>query len=144
MRTTPLTPQQRRQFYDDVKDRVLVDFDGTLCQWSYPDMGEPEPGARIFMKSLIARGLKPIVWSCRFSPEFNTLEEIAEAIDKAAAWLKQHNIPYAGIDTGQSGKTLCLAYVDDRGAQYTGNWNSVLRRIDALQAEEQRRKGSAA
>ncbi len=144
MRMQSLTPQERRKFYDEAKDIVMVDFDGTLCRWSYPDMGEPEPGARHFMKSLITRGLRPIVWSCRTSPEFNTEDEVADVITRIGRWCQKWNIPYHAIDCGQSGKRLCLAYVDDRNAQYTGQWAPVLRRIDRLQAEEQAKRGSAA
>lgn len=139
MRTTPLTLRQRYEFYDEAKDIVLVDFDGTLCKWSYPEMGEPEPGARHFMKTLARRGLRARVWSCRLSPEFNTEDEVIEQINRIAAWMSKWDIPYDSIDTGANGKALCLAYVDDRGAQYTGNWNTVLRRIDSLLATEQQR-----
>ncbi len=132
MQEKPLTQQQRYEFYDQAKDVVMVDFDGTICKWSYPDMGEPEMGARHFMKGLARRGLRARVWSCRLSPEFNTEEEIAEQITRIAQWMSKWDIPYDSIDTGQNGKALCLAYVDDRGAQYTGNWHAVMRRIDNL------------
>jgi len=144
MRTVPLTPQQRREFYDQAKDIVLVDFDGTLCAWSYPEMGRPELGARHFMKSLIKRGLKPVVWSCRFSPEFNTEVEIAREIQRVGHWLARWRIPYHAIDAGNNGKALCLAYVDDRGVAYTGNWDRVLSRVDVLMEKEDERRGSAA
>lgn len=145
MKTEPLTPQQRRELYESAKDIVMVDFDGTLCSWSYPDMGDPEPGARHFMRSLIRRNLRPIVWSCRLSPEFNTPEEIGIAYDQMNQWLNKHDIPFHEIDLGENGKRLCLAYVDDRNAQYTGNWDRVLGRVDSLiEKERARRKGSAA
>ena len=129
MTTNPLTQPQRLKKYRDAKSVIMIDFDGTLCTWSYPEMGEPEPGARHFMKALIRQGFLPIIWSCRFSPEFNTEAEAAKEIERVAQWCVTHNIPYHAIDSGHNGKALCLAYVDDRGIGYRGNFDPVLRQI---------------
>ena len=129
---TPLTRQAKMQRYRECSKIVLVDYDGTLCHFNYPAMGMPLPGARTFMKSLMARGLKPVIWSSRMSSDVNTEEERATSIRRIANWAETHRIPYHSIDTGNSGKRHCLAYVDDRGAQYTGSYEKVLRRIDYI------------
>jgi hypothetical protein len=120
------------QRYRECSKIVLVDFDGTLCQFAYPAMGMPIPGARQFMKSLISRGLKPVVWSSRMSSDVNTEEERAQSIERIAKWLHEHRIPYDSIDTGNSGKRHCLAYVDDRGVAFTGSYEKAMRRIDYI------------
>lgn len=132
MRSTPLTQAEKWNEYKRAGEEVLVDFDGTLCKFSYPDLGEPLPGARYFMKALVARGLRPVVWSSRMSPEIYTERERAEAITKIGFWLAKHKIPHYAIDTGNNGKRLCLAYVDDRGVHANGNWDAMLRRIDRI------------
>lgn len=127
-----LTPQAKMQRYRECSKIVLVDFDGTLCEFAYPAMGQPIPGARGFMKSLIARGLQPVIWSSRMSSDVNTPEERAKSIERIAEWCKTYRIPYHSIDTGNSGKRHCLAYVDDRGVAFTGSYPRALKRIDYI------------
>ena len=140
MRSKALTQEQKYAEYDKKAREVLVDFDGTLCQFKYPDMGPPRDGARMFMKALISRGLKPVIWSSRMSPEIYTEEERAASVEKIALWCKRYNIPHEAIDTGNCGKRLCLAYVDDRGVHAGDSWSAVLRRIDQIHSTVESRQ----
>lgn len=127
--TSPLTLAERRRFYRNRNKEVLVDFDGTLCQWSYPDMGQPTPGARGAMKELKRMGLRVVVWTCRLSPEFNTEEERKEVMEDLHAWLKRNNIPYDEIDDGTNGKRLGCVWIDDKATNYSDNWGRTLRNV---------------
>jgi hypothetical protein len=145
-RLTALTEAEKLEEYRRAGGEVLVDMDGTLCEFKYPDMGLPVPGAREFMLALRARGLRPIIWSSRMSPEIYTEEERARAVMEIGKWAAQHGIHYYGIDTGNSGKRLCMAYVDDRGVHAGGDWDLVLDQIDDIQerveSSLQRKRGS--
>jgi len=44
---------------------LAIDFDGTLVEHRYPDIGEPLPGAFETLKDLKAAGHKLILWTCR-------------------------------------------------------------------------------
>jgi hypothetical protein len=136
-RKQPLTQEQKWDEFRRASTVVLVDFDGTLCEFQYPDMGDPIPGAQEFMRSLFARGLQPVIWSSRMSPAIYTEEERAEAVENIACWAHRFGIPYHAIDTGASGKRLCVAYVDDRGVAARGDWDYMLYQIDKLAASEQ-------
>lgn len=135
LRSKPLTQAEKWKEYERASEEVLVDFDGTICKFDYPNLGRPLPGARMFMKALKARGLRPVIWSSRMSPEIYTYEERCEAMDKIAQWCVTYDIPYYAIDTGENGKRLCLAYVDDRGVHANGNFDAMLRRIDQIQTK---------
>lgn len=100
--------------YADANRYIYVDFDGTLCEFKYPALGEPREGAQGFMQALIALGLKPVVWSSRMSPAFYSEEARSEAAIRIGHWLVTHEIPCAGVDAGNSGKPLAFAYVDDK------------------------------
>lgn len=127
-----LTQAEKWQRYEECAEIVLVDFDGTLCEFQYPDLGPPLPGARRFLKGLLAMGLKPVIWSSRMSSEIYTEQERADAIVKIGRWMIQHNMPFSSIDTGESGKRLCLAYVDDRGVHANGNFDAMLMRVRSI------------
>ena len=137
-RTKPLTQQQKWDEFAAAAKIVLVDFDGTLCEFSYPDMGPPMPGARQFMYNLLERELLPVIYTCRMSPMLYTVEQRAAAADAIHAWCEENDIPYHAIDSGENGKRLCLANVDDHGVHASrNNWDIVLWHIDKLSASEQ-------
>lgn len=139
MTRSQLTSRQKWEKFKEKGRVVYVDFDGTLCRFSYPDMGPPLPGARRFMKALISRGLKPVILTSRMSAEVYTEEERQATANKIGRWLTRHNVPYHAIDTGNNGKPIGLAYVDDRGVNFDGDYNRCLRRIDAIREREEAR-----
>lgn len=134
-----LTPQQKWQMFREKGKVIYVDFDGTLCRFAYPQLGPPLPGARRFMRELVKRGYRPIILTSRCSPEIYTPEERAESVAVIARWLNRHDIPYDSIDSGDNGKPVGLAYVDDRGVAFNGNYDRCLRRIEAIHERESAR-----
>ena len=135
MKTTP----DKMAHYRVRGQEVLVDFDGTLCEFAYPKLGAPLPGALEFIKSLIVRGLRPVIWSSRMSLDTGSVEDVRLHRQAIIMWLKKHGFPGLAVDDGRSGKRLALAYVDDRGVA-AGNdvcWSEVLRRVDEIHAREE-------
>lgn len=135
----PLSQAEKWEEFKRLGRNVMVDLDGTLVRFSYPDLGPPLPGARKFMRELIRRGLRPIIYTSRMSSGIYTEEERAATLAKIGRWLNRHKIPYDSIDTGNSGKPVALAYVDDRGVSFNGNYDRCLRRIEAIRERESAR-----
>ena len=46
---------------------IAIDFDGTICQNEYPEIGDPMPLAIWSIKKLKKRGHDLILWTCRQS-----------------------------------------------------------------------------
>lgn len=67
---------------------ICIDFDGTLCQSKFPELGPTMPGAIEVMKQLKADGHYLIIWTCRCG------ERLLEAIN----WLLEHDIPFDRIN----------------------------------------------
>lgn len=139
MTQTQLTQQEKWQKFKEKGSVVYVDLDGTLCRFSYPALGPPLPGARKFMRTLKKRGYKTVILTSRCSPEIYTEEERAASIELVARWMQRHNIPYHAVDTGNNGKPVGLAYVDDRGVPFDGNYDRCLRRIEYIHERESAR-----
>ena len=53
-----------------------VDFDGTLFEDRYPDIGEPNRGVIEHVKSLRAAGHKIILWTCRCGRHLRAAEAV--------------------------------------------------------------------
>lgn len=136
-----LTHAQRMKMYRNAGNCVLVDFDGTICEFRYPNLGPPIPGARDFLNTLKERGLDIVVWSSRSSAQYRTRAERVQVKKEIENWLRRNAMPFDEVDMGDVGKRLALAYVDDRGVQAGMDtpWEDVLDRIDHIHQRELRR-----
>ena len=135
------TDNRKMEHYRQRGREVLVDFDGTLCEFEYPELGPPREGAQDFIGWLITRGLRPVVWSSRISLDNGSVDEVALQRRAIVEWLIEHNFPPLTVDDGRSGKRLALAYVDDRGVAADSHisWFSVKARITMIQEREDKR-----
>ena len=91
-----------------------VDFDGTLCQYAWPGIGEPNVG--LIQKLIIRRilGDKVILWTCRVD------DKLAEAIE----WCKNKGLEFDAVNENlpeiieafgcDSRKIFADVYLDDR------------------------------
>lgn len=113
---------------------IAVDFDGTLCENKWPEIGEPNTeliGYLIEMRKTF--DAKIILWTCR----------AGEMLDKAVNWCSEHglefdavneNLPYIierfGSDTR---KIFANMYIDDRSFWYNDKKGFVSLRQQAVQ-----------
>lgn len=90
---------------------IAIDFDGTICQHRFPEIGKEIPGAIDYMIQAQAGGNKIIIWTCREEPYIQPMLD----------WLKDRQfIPDAvneniekGLDFGKH-KIYADLYIDDR------------------------------
>lgn len=93
---------------------IAVDFDGTLCENKWPEIGEINSHLFQLLTYEKSRGNKIILWTCRSG------DRLTEAVN----WCKEHglefdavneNLPEAieefGLDTR---KIFAHVYIDDR------------------------------
>ena len=88
---------------------VAFDFDGTLVEHGFPDIGEPIIGNIQQLSEYKVKGYRVIIWTCRHG----------EYIIKMREWLDDHRVPYDWInenpefETG-SRKIYADIYIDDK------------------------------
>lgn len=89
---------------------VAVDFDGTVVDHRYPDVGPTLPLAVEKLKEMTTSGIKIILWTMRSGKE----------LEDAVNWYKQHDIPLFGINKNpqqrhwtSSPKAYAHLYIDD-------------------------------
>ena len=91
-----------------------VDFDGTLCEECYPDIGKPNDKLIEWLIDQRANGAKLILWTCREG----------EPLEEAVRWCKALGLEFDAVnenlselkelwgnDTRKIGATL---YIDDK------------------------------
>jgi hypothetical protein len=96
----------------DHRQRALivgVDFDGTIVEHKYPEIGPAVPGAIETLREVQEIGADLILWTMRSGPE----------LAAAVAWLDANGIKLFGVnrnpetDWSDSPKAYCHVYVDD-------------------------------
>jgi len=105
------------------RQTVSIDFDGTICEHRFPEIGPIKPGAKEALTRLITTS-KRWISSCRASALFKRGPDnpYVDAMEKC---LKDNEIPYTRIDRGDEGKVVAIAYVDDRGIRFEDNWPEI-------------------
>lgn len=101
---------------------VAVDFDGTLCENAFPEIGKPKQSVIDTIKEYRNYGWKIILWTCRNK----------EHLEQAIAWCDERGLVFDAINTnlpevqemfgGDTRKVFADVYIDDK--------NVLLREVD--------------
>jgi len=126
-------------------DVIAVDFDGTLCEDRFPDIGAPKPVVIEFVKHHAARGTKIVLHTCR-----ENLPQRA-ALDEAVEFCAAHEIPLYAVNenpsnpfpelygTGPGRKVYADLYIDDKAVNVANMelvadmWETTPARNNAIQ-----------
>ena len=111
--------------------KIAVDFDGTLCQYAFPGIGEPTQDQKDLMVRLIEMrndGHKIILWTNRGdNEEYNSLTEVID-------WCRERGLEFDAVNTnlpgqkklsGPSPKIMADIYIDDLAVNVK-DWRSAL------------------
>ena len=107
------------------KLRIAVDFDGTLCEYAFPKIGNQSDSQKELMNILInmrKNGHKIILWTNRGdSKEYPVLTE-------AVNWCKEKGLAFDAVNSnlpeqkklsGYSPKIMADYYIDDKALEFT-------------------------
>lgn len=118
-----------------VGDRLIlaVDFDGTLCEDKFPEIGAPRLEVIKMVKEAQAHGCLLVLWTCR----------IGQLIDDAVDWCNAHGMTFDAVNdnvrenTDKYGsnprKVYADFYLDDRS--YTDH-NTLNKTIKGWECNE--------
>ena len=101
------------------KSIIAVDFDGTLCENKWPEIGEPniELITYLIAKQRIEKA-RLILWTCR----------VGEMLDKAVTWCSEQGLEFDAVNKNlpdiveefgsDTRKIFANQYIDDRNFWY--------------------------
>lgn len=125
---------------------MCIDFDGTLFDHEYPNIGKVKAGARGATELFRELGWKIIIFSCRtcsynpevFAPKMDDgtpdpmwLRNVMDrkVVADMVAALSNEGIVFDEIDDGSKGKPYADLYIDDKGLRFEDNWGQIMGRI---------------
>ena len=93
---------------------IATDFDGTLCENDYPDIGDTNHEVIDYLKEQKEQGVKLILWTCR----------VAAPLDQAVLWCREQGIKFDAVNENipeaialfgsDTRKVFANEYIDDR------------------------------
>ncbi|MFO7879532.1 MAG: BT0820 family HAD-type phosphatase [Bacteroidota bacterium] len=108
--------------------RIAVDFDGTIVEHAYPDIGKPLPGAFETLISLTEMGHKIILWTFR---DGDLLQDAVEFCMEHGLmfWAINQSFPDEEFNQFLSRKIIADVYIDDRNFGGFPGWDVVYKAI---------------
>ena len=95
--------------------KIAVDFDGTICEHMFPQIGKPVPGAFNWMKKWQKAGAILILWTMRSDGQ-----ESGDVLQQAIDFCKENGVEFSSHNEGEddrewttSPKVHAHIYVDD-------------------------------
>lgn len=118
---------------------IAVDFDGTLCTYAFPEIGEQKEHHKSLMNLLIKlkqNGHKLILWTNR--GDNDRYKSLTEAID----WCKEKGLEFDQVNknlpekeatklSGYSPKIIADYYIDDKALSF-GDLHSIENSMNIL------------
>ena len=104
---------------------IAVDFDGTLCENAYPDIGSPRKAVLDYVCEQQRQGAKLILWTNR----------CGEYLDCAVRWCRNHGIVFDAVNenlpemieyfNNDCRKVFANEYIDDRAIPMPGEHHGL-------------------
>ncbi len=117
---------------------IAVDFDGTIVEHRYPEIGKERPFATATLRKLIDDGHKLILWSVR---EGELLEEAIEWCRKRGVVFYAANRDFDEDEPDKnphySRKLKVELFIDDRNVGGLPDWGVIYRMISEKKTLEQ-------
>jgi hydroxymethylpyrimidine pyrophosphatase-like HAD family hydrolase len=116
--------------------KIAIDFDGTIVEDAYPEIGKPMLFAFETLKELQKQKHQLILWTYRSG---NELEEAVEYCKKYGIefYAINQSYPEEVFDTGISRKIHAHVFIDDRNIGGFPGWSEIWQMLNQLDGREQ-------
>lgn len=101
---------------------VAVDFDGTIVEHAFPEIGPLKSGAKKVLKMLHKKGGKIAIWTCRDGKHLDEMKTFLEAEGIPFDAINE-NVP--GVDFTTSPKIYADVYIDNRAIGGLLSWPDI-------------------
>ncbi len=111
--------------------KIAVDFDGTIVEHKYPEIGKPILFAFEAIKELQKRGHKIILWTYRSGKELDAAVEFCKK-NGVEFYAVNKSFPEEVFDISQASRKIDTElFIDDRNIEGFPGWAKVLQILHA-------------
>lgn len=110
---------------------IAVDFDGTIVEHRYPDIGKEIPGAFKVLKKLKADGHILILWTYRSGKELKLAVKYCKR-NGLEFYAVNNNSNDEDFDMTYSRKIYADLYIDDRNLYGLPDWNTIYKMVNNI------------
>jgi len=121
---------------------IAVDFDGTIVEHKYPEIGKLKPFAVETLNDLAAEGNKIILFTSRSGKLLDDAVEFCKS-KGIEFYAVNSNYPDGALFTGReekSPKVIADVYIDDRNLGGLPDWGTIYEMITAKRAAHHKKK----
>ena len=113
---------------------IAVDFDGTIVEYKYPEIGKEKPFAIQTLRTLQREGNKIILFTSREG----------ELLDNAVAFCHERGLDFFAVNsnqpanalfTRQTSKVIADVYIDDKNLGGLPDWPDIYEMINGQRQE---------
>lgn len=113
---------------------IAVDFDGTIVEHKYPEIGKEKPFAIQTLRTLQQEGNRIILFTSREG----------ELLDDAVAYCHKKGLDFFAVNSNQpadalfprqTSKVIADVYIDDKNLGGLPEWTDIYRMINSQRAE---------
>ncbi|HOO84358.1 MAG TPA: hydrolase [Prolixibacteraceae bacterium] len=104
--------------------KIAVDFDGTIVEHKYPEIGKIRPFAFETLKMLHNKGHQLILWTYRAGIYLTEAVEFCKA-NGVEFYAVNSSYPEEMFDGSKSRKIDCDLYIDDRNIGGLPSWGEI-------------------
>jgi hypothetical protein len=114
--------------------KIAVDFDGTIVEHEYPEIGKEKLFAFLTLKELNKRGARLILWTFRTGKE---LDEAVEFCRKNGVefYAVNRNYPEEIMNESVGRKIDADIYIDDKNIGGFPGWSEVWQMLNPFEVE---------
>ncbi len=118
---------------------IAIDFDGTIVENKYPQMGKPLPFVFDTLKKMASKGHNLILWTCR---EGELLQEAVELCRKNGVEFYAINKNYPEEkDDYKVRKLTADLFIDDRNFGGFIGWGEIWQKMELGEALPKKKRG---
>jgi hypothetical protein len=124
--------------------KIAVDFDGTIVEHAYPDIGKEILFAFSTLRQLQDRGALLILWTYRTGPQLTAALEFCKK-NGVEFYAVNANYPEEKPEDGMPRKINAEMYIDDKNVGGFPGWGEIMNLIDpwSVKVEEAMKSAKA-
>lgn len=116
--------------------KIAVDFDGTIVEHQYPEIGKEKLFAFRTLKELEKKGARLILWTFRTGKELDDAVEFCRR-NGIEFYAVNRNYPEEVPDESVSRKIDADIYIDDKNIGGFPGWSEIWQMIFPFEAEQE-------